>query len=469
LFPSVSYITMTMTMALQLAMSLDYSLFLLHRYHEERDLGKDVATAIAVATKKTFGSITGSAATTIAGFLALTLMDYSIGADIGIVLSKGIFFSYLVVILILPIMIYYSASWIEKTKHRRLIPDFGKTGPRLFSRRKLMVGLFLLIGTVAFFFQSQNSFLYGNAAADDPEGTLSTEQLAMEEHFGVLNPVVVLTVGATPAEEAAFVEQLSDSAYVSTVDALVTAVDPSLPRELLPEAVLENYVSGEYSRLIVYLTMTEENTEMYEAVDFLSGAAAVHFAEFYLIGYAPATSEIRSTVRADADLVLWVTALSIAFIILLVFRSVSIPVILTLVIQAAVWVNLAIADIEGNPVLFIGYLVVTSLQMGGTVDYGILLTSRYLEFRKTSSPAEAMKEAIQKSTLSILTSSLILASAGFAEGILSAIPAVSGIGFLIGRGALLSGVMILFALPSLLLILDRFIMKTTMTNRQIKG
>jgi len=215
--------------------------------------------------------------------------------------------------------------------------------------------------------------------------------------------------------------------------------------------------------------MTEENTEMYEAVDFLSGAATDHFAEFHLIGYAPATSEIRSTVRADADLVLWVTALSIAFIILLVFRSVSIPVVLTLVIQAAVWVNMAIADIQGNPVLFIGYLVVTSLQMGGTVDYGILLTSRYLEFRKAFSPAEAMKEAIQKSTLSILTSSIILASAGFAEGILSAIPAVSGIGFLIGRGALLSGVMILFALPSLLLILDRLIMKTTMTNRQIKG
>ncbi len=469
LLPSVSYITMTMAMALQLAMSLDYSLFLLHRYHEERDAGKDVASAIAVATKKTFGSITGSAATTIAGFLALTLMDYSIGADIGIVLSKGILFSYLVVILIMPVMIYYAAPLIEKTKHRRLIPNLGKTGTGLFARRKVMAGLFIVIAFFAFLLQSGNRYLYGNAAADDPDGLVTSERLKIEEHFGALNPVVVLTVGATSAEEAAFVEQVSASEYVSGVDALVTAVDPSLPREWLPAAVVDQYVSGNYSRLIVYLTVAEEDANMYEAVAFLNASAAESFPDYYLIGYAPATAEIRSTVRTDATLVLWATVLAIAVIIMLVFRSVSIPIILTLVIQAAVWINMAIAAVEGGPVLYIGYLVVTSLQLGGTIDYGILLSSRYLEFRKTLSPAAAMKEAIQKSTVSIVTSSLILASAGFAEGILSAIPAVSGIGILIGRGALLSGAMILFALPSLLLVLDRPIMKTTMVNRQIRG
>ncbi|MFH0993850.1 MAG: MMPL family transporter [bacterium] len=469
LLPNVSYITMTMAMALQLAMSLDYSLFLLHRYHEERDAGKDVASAIAVATKKTFGSITGSAATTIAGFLTLTLMDYSIGADIGIVLSKGILFSYLVVILIMPVMIYYGAPLIEKTKHRRLIPDLGKTGPGLFARRKIMVGLFLVVACLAFLLQNGNRYLYGNAAADDPDGMVTSERLAIKERFGALNPVVVLTIGSSSAEEVAFVEQVSASEYVSGVDALVTAVDSSLPREWLPAAVVDQYVFGSYSRLIVYLTVTEENEDMYAAVDFLNAAATESFNDYYLIGYAPATAEIRSTVRADATLVLWATVLAIAVIIMLVFRSVSIPIVLTLVIQAAVWINMAIAAVEGGPVLYIGYLVVTSLQLGGTVDYGILLSSRYLEFRKTLSPKEAMKASVQKSTVSIVTSSLILASAGFAEGILSAIPAVSSLGILIGRGALLSGVMILFALPSLLLVLDRPIMKTTMMNRQIRG
>ena len=457
---SVSYITMTMAMALQLALSLDYSIFLLHRYHEERDEGASAVDAIHTATKKMFGSVTGSAFTTIAGFLALLLMRYTIGFDIGLVLSKGIFFSYLTTILFLPVLLYFAAPLMEKTAHKAFLErGLGKIR-RPNHRSKghfILVGSFVVLTLAAWCFQKQNTYLYGNSAVADPESVVTIDRTAIKERFGPYAPIVVMAEDVSLSEERAFLEAISDSPYVLSIEALSQIVDSSIPREWIPTEYLDHYVSGSTTRIIVMIEADQESDAMYSAVEFLQHAADQSFGTAYLVGYAPATSEIRSTILADSNLVLWVTFLAIAFVILILFRNVSAPILLTLVIQAAVWMNFAVIGLEGSKTLYIGYLIVTALQMGGTVDYGILLTSRYLDLRKEHNPGEAIRLAKKKSTVTILTSSVVLASAGFAEALISRIPSVSGIGTLIGRGAILSAVLILLFLPSILIVFDKFL------------
>lgn len=205
---------------------------------------------------------------------------------------------------------------------------------------------------------------------------------------------------------------------------------------------------------------------MYQAVEYLDTQADAIFDTYYLVGTAPATAEIRSTVTEDSSLVLWVTFLAIFFVVTILFRSLSIPLLLTLIIQGAVWINFAIAYVQQKPLLYIGFLIVSALQMGGTVDYGILLTSRYLEYRQVLPAKVAIQNATRKSMLSIITSSFVLASAGFTEGFVSSLPAVSAIGYLIGRGAILSAVVILVFLPFLLVAFDPIIHRTTRHSKR---
>lgn len=463
---NVSYITMTMTMALQLALSLDYSLFLLHRYEEERERGTDVIPAIAAATKKTFVSISGSALTTMAGFLALCLMRYSIGTDLGIVLSKGILCSYLSAILLMPILLFFSARILEKTRHRGLFSRRRPARPRRYPLRYFLTMAFMVLAFGSFLLQKQNDYIYGNASAQDPDSAITTDKAVIKEKFGAYNPVVILIPDTGTAEETAFLDSLADSSYVASVDALSLVVDSSVPREMIPESVLSAYVGPSMRRIIVDLTSESESAEMYEAVAFLQEKAETSFDTFFMIGFAPATYEIRTTVLGDSALVLWVTFLAIFLVVFLLFRSLSVPLILTLLIQGAVWINFAIGYLQGQPILYIGFLIVSALQMGGTVDYGILLSGRYLDNRRRARPEAAMQAALEKSVPSILTSSLILASAGFTEGIISKIPSVSAIGYLIGRGALLSAVVILLFQPSVLLTFDRWIQKTTLHSKR---
>jgi len=466
LLPHVSYITMTMTMALQLALSLDYPLFLLHRYEEERERGADIIPAIATATKKTFVSVSGSALTTIAGFLALCLMRYSIGTDLGVVLSKGILCSYLSAILLMPVLLYFSARILDQAKHRPLFIRRGPARAKRFRLRYVLTGFFVLLGIAGFILQKQNDYLYGNSSAQDPDSVITLDKAAIKEKFGSYNPVVVLATGIGPAEESAFIASLADSEHIVAIDSLSQAVNPSIPRELIPETIRSAYIGIEHTRIIVYLAAESENDELYAATAFLEEKADSAFETYHLVGFAPATADIRTTVLGDSALVLWVTFLAILGVILLLFRSLTIPVLLTLLIQGAVWINFAIGYLQGRPILYIGFLIVSALQMGGTVDYGILLSGRYLDLRASTTAELAMQTAVEKSTPSILTSSLILAFAGFTEGIVSAIPSVSAIGYLIGRGTLLSAVVILVFQPSVLLTFDKWIQKTTLHSKR---
>lgn len=467
-FSSVSFITQAMAAVLQLAISLDYSLFLFHRYLEERDAGKDAREAVLAAVQGSLNSILASALTTIAGFLAMVLMQYSIGRDIGFVLAKGITLSFLSVILLMPVLIYLLRNVIDKTRHKPWMPSFAKLGRGAMKIRWVLVVVLVVLIVPAYLGQQQNVYLYGDSAGSATAQTqTSQEREAIEAKFGVYNPVVLLVPRGDTAGEIALAQELEAQPAVTSVQALVTLADPTLPRDMLPDAVVEQFESDEYSRMIVQLNIAEEGTALTQAVEDIEAAAEAYYpGQWLAVGTPTSLNDIRLSVESDGTLVQILSILAVGIIVMLAFRSIVIPVLLVALIQCAIWINMSVPYFTGEPLIYIGYLVISGLQLGATIDYAILLTNRYRDERRLGqAPMDAAVSALKVSGHSILVSTLILAGAGFSLSIISNIPSVSIIGLLLCRGALLSGGMVIVVLPPLLALLDRVIRAGTIKRK----
>lgn len=467
-FSSVSFITQAMAAVLQLAISLDYSLFLFHRYLEERDAGKDAREAVLAAVQGSLNSILASALTTIAGFLAMVLMQYSIGRDIGFVLVKGITLSFLSVILLMPVLIYLLRNVIDKTRHKPWMPSFAKLGRGAMKIRWVLVVVLVVLIVPAYLGQQQNVYLYGDSAGSATAQTqTSQEREAIEAKFGVYNPVVLLVPRGDTAGEIALAQELEAQPAVTSVQALVTLADPTLPRDMLPDAVVEQFESDEYSRMIVQLNIAEEGTALTQAVEDIEAAAEAYYpGQWLAVGTPTSLNDIRLSVESDGTLVQILSILAVGIIVMLAFRSIVIPVLLVALIQCAIWINMSVPYFTGEPLIYIGYLVISGLQLGATIDYAILLTNRYRDERRLGqAPMDAAVSALKVSGHSILVSTLILAGAGFSLSIISNIPSVSIIGLLLCRGALLSGGMVIVMLPPLLALLDRVIRAGTIKRK----
>lgn len=467
-FGQISFITRALAAVLQLAVSMDYSLFLFHRYNEERDAGHDVMEALKKAVRSSLSSISASALTTIAGFMALLFMSYRIGTDLGLVLAKGIIFSFLCVILLMPIFIYILNKWIDKTRHKPFVPSFIKFGKLVVKLRgAILVGI-VLICIPAFLAQTHNNYLYGEASGSSSQGATAEARERMQQRFGVYNPVMLLVPKGDVPKEITLVKELKSHNTIKDVQGLVTLVDDKIPRSLLPESVKEQFESEHYSRLIVLLNLSGETPESYAAVEQIQKTAQKYYpGEWLVAGKATSISDIKESVEKDSAWVMLFSLLAVGIIVLVTFRSLLIPVLLVSVIQAAIWINMSVPYFEGSDLVYIGYLVVSSLQLGATIDYAILLTNRYMEYRRQEKPKQAAIMAIKTAGISITISALILAVAGFAEGVISKISAISAIGNLLGRGAALSGILVLTVLPALLVLFDRVILHTTLGTKSL--
>lgn len=464
-FSGISFITHAMAAVLQLAISLDYSLFLFHRYIEERDAGKDAKEAILTASAKSFSSILASALTTIAGFLALVLMQYTIGRDIGLVLAKGIAISLLTVMTLMPVLIYLLRNVIDKTRHKRWMPSFAKMGRGAIKIRWVLLVVLIIVLVPAFLAQSNTTYLYGDNSGS-AEGGSAADRNAIEARFGASNPVVLLVPTGDVAQEVALAADLAEIPNVSGVQALVTLADPALPRDMLPEAVRSQFESERYSRMVVQLAVSGENEAVTAAVDAVSAAAEAHYpGEWLAAGSATSLNDIKQSVESDGLRVQLLSILAVAIIVALAFKSITIPILLVALIQGAIWINMAVPYFSGTPLVYIGYLVISSLQLGATIDYAILMTNRYMDERRLLARREAAVSALTAAGPSVLVSTLILAGAGFAEAIISQVPSISEIGLLLGRGALLSGGMVLIVLPPLLMMLDKVVMAGTLKKK----
>ncbi|HBI56567.1 MAG TPA: RND transporter, partial [Firmicutes bacterium] len=468
-FPSISFITHAMAAVLQLAISMDYSLFICHRYTEERSNGLEPLPAVLAAAKKSVKSISASSTTTIAGFLALIFMHYSIGADIGLVLAKGILISYLTVLILMPLLLYSCRNLIEKSKHRQFLPSFKKFGHSVVKLRYLIIALVLIVAIPSFLAQRNNTYLYGDTSGSSGAGEYAQQRQRIDDLFGTTNPVMLLVPNTDLNGEIALCAALKASPLIKNVTALVTVADPAIPREFLPQAVRDNFLSQDYSRIIVNLTAKEESPESYGAVEFIESAVQKYYPDKWLAaGTATSMADIKSTVETDNLIVSIFSLAAVGIIILLTFRSLTLPILLVAVIQIAIWINMGVPYFTGSSLVFIGYLVIKSLQLGATIDYAILLTNRYMDFRLQHLPREAAALALRASGGSVLTSALILSLAGYAEGLMSKIDAISTIGMLLGRGAALSGILVLTLLPVLLTVFDPVIISTTLGTKLIR-
>ncbi len=466
LMPSISFLTIAIASALQLAMSLDYSLFFIHRYMEKRDEGLEVTDAAREAMRGAMGSVTASALTTIFGFLALLSMRYTLGTDIGLSLAKAVFISYLTAIFLMPLLLVTFDKLLFKTRHKRLMPELKLLSKGLFKGRWVIGVLFVFVSVGAYYYQTQTKFFYGANGLPDPNKVETRHNNAIGEVFGFNQPVVVMYKNDQKTQAIAFAEAIYAHEKVTSIQSLVTLIDPSMPDEVIPKEYLDQFKGENYSRMIINIDLKGESDEMYEVSDFILKTSQQYFDETIALGVTTSLSEIKDISIQDGVVVMMVSIAAITLIIGIVFKSALLPIILVLLIQTAVWVNIAIPYFQDKTLSYIGFLVVSSLQLGATIDYAVLLTSRYQEFRIDSSPKDAMMKSMARSSQSIIISSLVLAVAGFSEAIISQVEAVSEMGQLIGFGALYSGLFVLIGLPSLLILLDKPIQLLTYKKKE---
>ncbi len=467
LLGEVSFITRGMATALQLAISMDYAIFLLHRFSEEREMGHGVEDAMKHALTKSFGAITASSVTTIVGFLALLLMQFKIGTDMGLVFAKGITFSLLTTLFLLPALTILCDKWIIKTHHRSFIPSMKGLGKLVYKLRHVTVVAVLLLIVPAFLGQQANSYIYGGSTISDEVGSPSYQaRVAIESEFGPYNPTILLVPKGNPGKELSMVNDLEDLTAVKQIQSLSTLVDPKIPTAMLPASATKAFDSGGYHRLIVVLNTPEESDATFEAIDQVKDIGQRYYPGTYAYaGASVGLSDIKTVASNDNLKVSLVAILAVAAIILLTFKSLSLPILLVLPIETAVFLNMSVPYFSGYALTFVGMLVVSSLQLGSTIDYAILLTGRYLERRTELAPKESAILAIDDAGGSILTSGAVLTLAGFIIAKTSAVETVSEMGILIGRGTLLSVIMVFAFLPALLVIFDGLIQRTTATPK----
>ncbi|MGM0867288.1 MAG: efflux RND transporter permease subunit [Bacillota bacterium] len=457
----VSFVTQSVAPILQLAVSLDYAVFLLHSFSDYRKVTDDPEEAMKLAMKKSFPAITASAATTFFGFIALTFMEFQIGSDLGLNLVKGIVLSFISVMVFLPALTLVFYKWMDKTKHKSFVPSFTGIGNKVLKLKVPSLIFVFAILVPAFLGQTNTSFIYGTG--EQPENTrVGSDFKKVEESFGETTPIVLLVPKGDTAKEKELVEDIESLDYVTGVMAYVNQVGSEIPPEYLDKSITDEFYSENYSRIVINTNQGTEGEVPFSIVEKVEKAAADYYGDEALaLGESVTLYDIKNTVNKDNVVVNVLTVVTIALVLLFSFKSITIPVVLLITIEAAVWINLSIPYFTNTPLVFVGYLIISTVQLAATVDYGILFTEAYTHYRKEMPAKEAMVRTLDEKTFSISISAAILSSVGFILWITSSNPIVGSIGLLMGRGALLAFIMVLLVLPAMLLVFDKVIKKTT--------
>lgn len=464
----ISYITQAISPILQMAVSLDYAIFLLHNFEEQRKLTEDVERAMVRAMKLAFPSVAASAATTLFGFMALMFMRFGIGSDLGLNLVKGIIFSYLSVMVFLPALTLLCYRLIDRTKHKKLVPELHRAGNVLVKIRVPAFILVLLLIVPCYRAQARSNFIYGMGEANAAL-KLGQDSAKINQVFGCSTSIVLLVPKGDTAKELLLCSELDKMEHVNGIVSYVTSVGDTIPPGYLEEKIVANFYSENYARIVVNTDTSEEGEEAFALVEKVRNLAEKYYEESYSCGQSTNLYDMKQVVSSDTKLVNGIAVLAIAFVLLLTFKSLLLPVILLFIIEAAIWINLSVPYFAGNSLVYIGFLVINTVQLGATIDYAIFITGNYITRRKEMGKKEAMQGVLNKNLIAIMTSALILASAGFCLKFTSSNPIVAELGLLLGRGTFLSLAMVAAILPMLLLLLDRAIGATTYHAAFYKG
>lgn len=461
MFGSISFFTFSTAAILQLAVSMDYSIFLLHTFTSIKNTGVEIRTAMEMAVKESCSSILASGATTIVGFIVIAFMRFTIGKDVGFVLTKGIICSLVTVLFLMPTLILHFNSKIEKTTHKPFIPQFDRFA-RLMNRiRKPVFVVVILLAIPCYFGQGMNAFYYGDDAIGAGPGTRVYEDTRkINEEFGKSNMIIGIVPNGSVVTERQLTDSLEKLDFVNYAISMSGTIPRGIPESFLPDELSEQLRSSRYARLLISMNTVQESPYAFECSKKLESVIEQYYPQgAYVIGMTPTTIDIRDILTDDYNKVSMLSLAGVALVVFATFQSILVPVLVIIPIEVAIYLNMTLPYIMGDSMVYIGYIIVSCLQLGATIDYSILMTNNYLGFRKTMNNTDSAMAAISKSTLSILTSGGILTVVGYLLFFTSSIQAISQVGRLVGRGAILSMVLVLSLLPALLSLFDKQIQK----------
>lgn len=459
----ISYITQALAAVLQLGVTMDYSIFLWHSYEDYRKQGNDDEDAMAQAIAATITSVVGSSITTVAGFVALCFMSFTLGLDLGIVMAKGVILGVISCVTILPAMLLIFRKAVDKTRHRVIIPELGKIAGFVTNHSALFLILFAIILPIALYGYNNTDVYY------DLAGTLPKELKSvqandkLDEDFG-LNATHMILVDSSLSQKTIsdMVDEMEDVDGVKAVLGIDTILGSAIPRDFIPEDLRSELMNENWQVMVISSEYAVASDEVNQQCEDLNTILKKYDENGKLIGEAPCTKDLITITNNDFNTVNAVSIVAIFVIIACVFKSISLPIILVSVIQFAIFINMGIPFYTHTQLPFIASIVIGTIQLGATVDYAILMTNKYQVARlEGKSKKEAVKLALGSSVQSVFVSALSFFGATFGVGVYSNIDMISSLCLLMARGALVSMLVVLTVLPSALLLLDGIIIRTT--------
>lgn len=463
-FGEISYITKALAAVLQLGVTLDYSIFLMHSYEEQQvRYNGDKERAMAHAISQTFSSVIGSSVTTVAGFIALCFMTFTLGMDIGVVMVKGVILGVIACVTILPSMILCCDKWIMKTMHKPFLPDIGKISDKVTKRYIIYVILFLVLLFPAIYGNNHTAVYYNldETLPKDLPSIIANEKLKKDYDMNTTHMILVDS-SVESADVAKMIDKMDDVDGVKWALGLDALIGPAIPQDMIPNSVTDMLKNDKYQLLLVNSEYKVASDELNAQIKDLNKILHKYDKGGMLIGEGPLTADLIDITDTDFKTVSMVSIGIIFVIILILFKSISLPVILVGVIEFAIFVNMGIPYYTGTKLPFVASIVIGTIQLGSTVDYAILMTTRYKRERNHGAEKyDAITTAHRASAQSIMVSALSFFAATIGVGLYSNIDMISSLCILMARGAIISMIVVIFVLPSMFMVFDKVIVKTS--------
>ncbi len=465
----ISYLTKALSAVLQLAVTMDYSIFLWHSYEEQKTMYEDNKEAMAVAINNTLTSVVGSSITTVAGFIALCFMSYTLGLDLGVVMAKGVILGVIGCVTTLPSMILVLDKVLQKTSHKSLLPDMGKVASGITKIFPVFLILFLVLVVPSYWsYKETNNEVYydlGETLPEDMAYVVANSKL--QEDFGVgATHMVLVSTDVPDTDVRAMIHEMENVEGVKYALGLESVVGPLVPEEMLPESVKEVLKSDDWELLLVNSEYKTATDEVNAQINELNTILKKYDSKGMLIGEAPCTKDLIETTDQDFKVVNAVSIVAIFVIIALVEKSITLPLILVAVIELSIFINLGLAHLTGTSLPFIAPICISTIQLGATVDYAILMTTRYKQERyEGKGKREAVTNALKVSIPSIIVSAMGLFSATFGVALYSDVDIISSLCDLMARGAIVSMFAVILFLPAMFMLFDKIICVTSIGFR----
>ncbi len=460
----ISYVTKALSAVLQLGVTMDYSIFLWHSYENQKKIfADDHKNAMAHAIAQTVTSVVGSSITTVAGFIALCFMSFTLGMDLGIVMAKGVIFGVIGCVTILPSMILIFDKPLEKTRHKAILPDIGKLSGFVTKRFPIFL-LFFAVLLVPAIYGQKNAEVYYDLAGTLPEDLQSfMANQKLDEEFDMNSTHILLADSHMKAKDAeAMLERIDDVDGVKAAIGIDSLIGPSVPKDMIPQSIREIIEDDKYQMILISSEYKTASDEVNAQIDEINKIVADYDENGMLIGEAPCTKDLITITDTDFKVVSAISIVAIFVIIALVFRSLVLPIILVAVIEFAIFVNMSIPFYTHTSIPFIASIVIGTIQLGATVDYAILMTNNYKSARAAGmEKKDAVQQAVAASAQSIVVSALSFFASTFGVGIYSNIDMISSLCILMARGALISMVVVIFVLPAMYMVFDKVICATS--------